>query len=583
MTTSKTPLLDSTSPLSSSSTIIQNYGAAGVADEEEAGPLLPKVDVKVGKRFSEIWVLCVGLWASIFCSAIAGTLVTNLQLEIATEFEAGHLASWLGSGYLLGLAALTPIYGRLTNVIGRRGTMILAMALFVVGTILCAFSTSIWMFIGARVIAGSGGGGVFTVSAIIIADLVSLANRGLYQGLVNVVITAGSATGSIIGGWIADVSGWRAAFYFQLPLLAAASGLILWKVHVPFEEKVSTQTWQEKLKRIDWLGSFVVILAVSSLMVSLSLHTSFDVPLAHPSVWGLLVVCVVSTVSFYYVEENYASEPVVPMRLLRMKTPALINVAMGFYTSTLFARMYILPIYLHVVRDLSNRLTGSVMLPSGISGSISSLFAGWYMQKSGRYKKLTIISCFPPLLSSAAIMTWGTGTNLNRLWIEMALANLGGGIMITTLLTGLIASVSHEDMAMAIAASFLFRAIGQVLGVSLAFAAQQWVLERALVERLGDASEELIRKIIHTPSTTIPQLLPAIKEQAVLAYLVSIQASRVVPLLVSSTPSLAFITTDSLFPLHFINLQSVFLFVAFSGIVILFCSIMMREFSLPGR
>lgn len=77
---------------------------------------------------------------------------------------------------------------------------------------------------------------------------------------------------------------------------------------------------------------------VSSLMVSLSLHTSFDVPLAHPSVWGLLVVCVFSTVSFYYVEENYASEPVVPMRLLRMKTPALINVAMGFYTSTLFAR-----------------------------------------------------------------------------------------------------------------------------------------------------------------------------------------------------------------------------------------------------
>lgn len=77
---------------------------------------------------------------------------------------------------------------------------------------------------------------------------------------------------------------------------------------------------------------------VSSLMVSLSLHTSFDVPLANPSVWGLLVVCVVSTISFYYVEEHYASEPVVPMRLLRMKTPALINIAMGFYTSTLFAR-----------------------------------------------------------------------------------------------------------------------------------------------------------------------------------------------------------------------------------------------------
>ena len=253
----------------------------------------------------------------------------------------------------------------------------------------------------------------------------------------------------------------------------------------------------------------------------------------------------------------------------------------------------------------------------------------------GRYKKLTIISCFPPLLSSAAIMTWGTGTNLNRLWIEMALANLGGGIMstssivllltgisrilaeggtnadfscspcsaVTTLLSsssdlsmpvtcfansfspsllleltaGLIASVSHEcvlfplpqlsssslasdlliflsrrDMAMAIAASFLFRAIGQVLGVSLAFAAQQWVLERSLVERLGESSGEvssfvslllrfqsatddipflrsqLIRRIIHTPSTTIPQLLPAIKEQAVLAYLISIQVSRVV-------------------------------------------------------
>lgn len=216
MTTSKTPLLDSTSPLLSSSTIIQNYGAAGVADEEEAGEaLLPKVDVKVGKRFSEIWVLCVGLWASIFCSAIgkfalysliqssiafcpewrelgreegrrkvdgctatllaassslsfllrygyalapaslittvvwedlqnpsrhrlyecskptlsksvaytsplapllsAGTLVTNLQLEIATEFDAGHLASWLGSGYLLGLGSFSPSFPPLSG------------------------------------------------------------------------------------------------------------------------------------------------------------------------------------------------------------------------------------------------------------------------------------------------------------------------------------------------------------------------------------------------------------------------------------------------------------------------------------
>ncbi|KAL7412507.1 major facilitator superfamily domain-containing protein [Mrakia frigida] len=398
------------------------------SDEEEA---IKSEPLKAHKEFKEIALLCFGLWTSVYCAALNASITANLQIEIGSYFKAGHLASWLGGSYLLGVAALTPLWGRLSNIIGRRSAIITAMVFFTSGTLGCAISPSMGVILFSRLVAGCGGGGLLTVTAIIISDLVSLQDRGLYQGYVNLLFGAGSASGAIFGGAVADRFGWRWAFGMQvLPLLVSFT-LILWKVHVP--APINAQTPWQLFKRIDWLGAFLIVTSVTSLMLSLSLHSASSLPWSHPAVYLLLALFLASTIGFWACEQYHAAEPLIPMSLLTMRTPSLVLTAFLLLTMTGFARIFMLPLYLHVVRGYNGSKTGLILLPSSIVGSAGSLFAGWYMRKTGAYKRLTIICSVIPMISSLSFLTWGVGANVHRVWIEMALASFGGGVLLSSL------------------------------------------------------------------------------------------------------------------------------------------------------
>ncbi|OCF35647.1 hypothetical protein I316_02702 [Kwoniella heveanensis BCC8398] len=480
------------------------------------------------KEFREIWALFLGLAFAVFCSALGGTIVANLTIEIGSYFHAGSLASWLGTAFLLGLTAMTPLYGRLAQVLGRKGVMLLALAFYLIGTIMCAVAPSMGFMLAARVVAGAGSGGMLTVTAIIISDLVSLADRGLYQGGVNLLFGAGSALGAVLGGSIADNFGWRAAFWMQVPPVVFASLMVFWKVNVEREEgeDVGGSTAWEKFKGIDWLGSFLLMVAISAFSTSSSLCTSSHYPLFHPLPLSLLAIALIAFPLFIFVESK-AAHPILPLTMLKRPQPSLILFGFVLTTATNFSRLYMQPVYLHVTRGLNGSETGLILIPASIVGSVSSLYAGWHMKYWKEYKWFQAIMSLIPWLQALSIMTgWQPDTSPTRLAGEMAVGALGGGATITTLMTSLIACVEPAELSLAISACYLFRAIGQVIGVSIAASIQQSVLMSSLSNRLssdGKPDADLISKIIQEPAEIFPYLSDAVKWQARLAYLDSIR------------------------------------------------------------
>ncbi|ODO09551.1 hypothetical protein I350_03154 [Cryptococcus amylolentus CBS 6273] len=481
---------------SSATLIASNYGAAD--GDTDSQPPKPKVEQELHhKQFHEIWALFMGLAFAVFCSALGATIVANLTIEIGSYFHAGSLSSWLGTAFLLGLTAMTPLYGRLAQVMGRKGCMLLALTFFL---------SNMHFMLFARGVAGAGSGGILTVTAIIISDLVSLADRGLYQGGINLLFGAGSASGAILGGYIYDKFGWRAAFWVQVPPVLFTFVMVIWKVDVGREEGENTggKTVWEKVKGIDWLGSFVLMMGISSFSIFSSLFTSSQYPLLHPLPLSLLIASIVACPVFYVVEKR-AHQPILPLTLLTRAQPSIVLAGFVSTTATNFSRLYMQPVYLHVVRGLNGSETGLLLIPSSIAGSFSSLYAGWHMKHWKEYKWFQVCTSLIPWLQAFSIMVgWGPETSTTRLW------------------TSLIACVEPAEISLAISACYLFRAIGQVIGVAISSAIQQSILISSLSSRFS-SNPDLVRKLIQEPAEIMPLLGVEEAWEARLAYLDSIR------------------------------------------------------------
>ncbi|KAK8843992.1 hypothetical protein IAR55_006785 [Kwoniella newhampshirensis] len=501
-----------------------NYGA--VDDEAQLTPVgPPKVEKQLHhKKFSEIWAMFLGLAFAVFCSALGATIVANLTIEIGSYFHAGSLSSWLGTAFLIGLTAMTPLYGRLAQVMGRKGVMILALTLFLGGTIMCAVAPTMGFMIASRVIAGAGSGGLLTVTAIIISDLVSLADRGLYQGGINLLFGAGSASGAVIGGSIADHLGWRAAFWIQIPPILFAFGMVVWKVDVDREDGEDTGgvTAWEKLKGIDWAGSAALVVGISSFSIFSSLLTSSHYPFKHPLPLSLFIISIITLPVFFLIERR-ALHPILPLSLLTRAQPSLVLLAFALTTATTFSRLYMQPVYLHVTRGLNGSETGLLLLPSSVVGAASSFYAGWHMRHYKEYKWFQAIMSLVPWIQAFSILVgWTPETSIHRLWSEMAVGALGGGMTITTLLTSLIACVEPSELSLAISACYLSRAIGQVIGVAISASIQQSILLKSLTSRFP-TDPTLVRRLIQEPSAMLPLLNARDAWEAKLGYLDSIR------------------------------------------------------------
>ncbi|KAH8100375.1 MFS general substrate transporter [Cristinia sonorae] len=464
--------------------------------------------------------ILAGVWVATFLSV--STLVATLLPGISSDFQKSHQASWLGTAYLLATATFTPLYGRLCNVMGRRGANQMAVVFAALGTAACGFSGSMEMLIAARFLSGIGGGGIMTTATIIMSDMYSLRSRGLTQGVGAVFNSLGMGIGGPLGGFIADRFGWRWAFIIQLPLFVVS--FLLTSVNLRYVTPGKSKSTKEVLKRIDYFGSLTLMCAVLSVLIFLSTRFSEEFPWSSPAVYVPFTSSFVFFIAFVLVELYIAPEPVLAPFLLRKKIPVLVGISNFFVATCNFAVMYNFPTWFQTVMLTSASEAGAHLIPNGVSISLGSLFAGWMMHRTGKYKLINMIFGLFPFTATILLSLMREDSPDIQLWLSILPMGFGNAVVLQTMLIALLAHLPQSAVAVGTGFGQLFRGIGQVGGVALSSALFQSILNRELRKRIqGEGSEELISRIRHS-ATLVAKLPPDLQRKARDSYAIGLRA-----------------------------------------------------------
>ncbi|KAJ7612163.1 major facilitator superfamily domain-containing protein [Roridomyces roridus] len=474
------------------------------AGKRRLGPL----EISAPNRYG----ILAGVWLGTFLASLNQSLVPTMMPSISSEFKKFHQASWLGTAYLLATCTFTPLYGRLCNAMGRKGANNTAMLFAALGTVVCGLSGDMNTLILARFIAGIGGGGLNTTSTIIVSDMYTLRDRGLVQGFASCINGLGMGLGGPFGGFITDWLGWRAAFLIQIPLFALA--FILTSYNIRYVTPGKSKSPKDVLKRIDYLGSITLLISVLSLLVFLSTRYNEALPWSDFRVFVPLILGITFSLGFLFVEIYVAPEPVLAPFLLRQKVPVLVSASNFLVAACNFSVTYFYPMWFQVVTLESAATAGLHLMPNSISMSTGSVFAGWVMHRTGRYKKLNLIFGIFPFVGAVLISLMNPDSGPVQSWLSIIPLGFGNAVVLQTMLIALLANLPESHMAVGTGFGQLFRGIGQVGGVAISSAIFQTKLDSVLRERIHtpDAAE-LIQKI-RTSSDVIRTLEPAVQQAA---------------------------------------------------------------------
>ncbi|WFD36004.1 hypothetical protein MCUN1_002875 [Malassezia cuniculi] len=450
--------------------------------------------------------VCAALWTMTFTASLDGTIAAMLLGSISASFNSSEQAAWIGSIYLLAVCCVSPLYGRLGDIIGRKRSFIAAEVLFLVGTIWCACARSMAEFLAARLVTGLGGGGLSTIASVILSHMIPLKNRGVFQGLTNIVFGLGTGTGAPLGGWINDAVGWRGAFYIQVPVLIIAVALTVACIDADEPDESGTPLHVRLARNVDFGGIALFITMLLSALYAIA-HIGEGNWFADPWMALSTVLAVVALVAFYLWEARVASMPVMLVDILHERTGGSVCWNNFFLSFAAFAYSYQFPLFFQTVGGLSPAVIGTRMIPSSVLLSTGSVLAGVYMQRTGRYYHYTVTCAAAAVMSMVPTLFFGANPPLVMPFVyNMVLSFSQAGVLTCTLIA-LINCVSREHVGVSTGMSYLFRTTGQVLGVSLTGEIMQFTLSNALKKRVtGPDAQQIIDAVRH--KSTIVHTLP---------------------------------------------------------------------------
>ena len=439
---------------------------------------------------SKLLLAMSSIWLGCFLAALDSTIIATLSAPISTSFNSLSLLSWLASAYFIANAALQPLSGRLTDILGRRAGLIFSNIFFAAGNLICGLAQEEWVMIFGRIVAGMGGGGLTAIATFVGSDLVPLRRRGVWQGIGNVFYGIGAGLGGVFGGWVNDVWGWRVAFLIQVPLTVVSGLLVFFAVKIPVQ-KSDESAW----KRIDFLGAFTLIATLVLLLLGVNSGGNV-VPWTHPLVLTTLPLSVICLLLFIYVEAKYASEPVIPVRLLIHRTVLSACFTNWFSTMCQFAILFYGPIYFQI-KGLSTTAAGARLIPASVGVGLGSVGTGLIMRWTGRYYFLGIGTQLILVISLAIYCTFGLHTPAWEPFIAFFLSGIGYAGMLTVTLLALISAVDHKHQAVITSASYAFRSTGSTIGITIASAVFQNILKLELWSRFGHRKNaaEIIKSV----------------------------------------------------------------------------------------
>lgn len=394
---------------------------------------------------------------ALFLFALDQTVVGTALPKIVTDLKGDNLYTWVITVYLLTATISGPIYGKLSDVFGRRPIVIFAVSLFLVSSVLSGLSQEMWQLILFRGLQGLGGGAIFPVSLAVVADLYTPAERGKYLGLFGAVFGLSSLLGPGIGGFITDTISWHWIFFVNLPLGLIAL-FIMWRLLPSIRRPEATH-------HIDFLGAGVFALAIAPFLVGLTNKQTGD--WTDPAVGGLMLAGLAFGALFVWIESR-ALEPIVPLGLFRMRAftisvSGMFLAAFGFFGAVVF-----LPRWFQAVEGASATVSGYNILPLLAALIFSAIVSGQIVARFGRYKILMLGSLV--LLAGGLYLLTNLRADTDRpiLWLWMVVAGLGIGPSFAVFTLIVQNAVSPEEVGVATASLTFFQQIGGTVGLTIA-------------------------------------------------------------------------------------------------------------------
>ncbi|MEY2675257.1 MAG: hypothetical protein RL102_523 [Actinomycetota bacterium] len=428
----------------------------------------------------QIFLVLIGLMSGMFLSALDQSVVGTAMRTIGDDLKGQELQAWVTTAYLITSTIATPIYGKLSDIFGRRRLFIIAISIFIFGSVIAGFATTMPQLAAFRAVQGIGAGGLFSLAITVLADIVPPRERARYQGMFLAVFGSSSVLGPLVGGMFAGVdeilwiSGWRWVFLINLPIGALALFMVVSFLHVPHTPKKH---------RIDWIGALTIIVAVVPLLLVAENGRDWG--------WGstnsilMYAIGAFGIVAFIVAERKAGEEAILPLALFKSRTftgSTIMGVIVGV---GMFGGMMTIPLLLQIVMGASPTESGFMMLPMVFGMMMGTTISGQVTSKTGKYK--IFLTTGTAFLTLGYVYMISFNADSEYWWMAggMVMIGLGLGQLMQTLTLAAQTSVPPSEIGVATASSTFFRQMGGTLGVAIFIS----ILFNGLKDSIGKAFE----------------------------------------------------------------------------------------------
>ncbi|WP_392670164.1 DHA2 family efflux MFS transporter permease subunit [Streptomyces sp. LN785] len=466
-----------------------------------------------GRSTRTVLVAIGALLLGMLLAALDQTIVSTALPTIVSDLGGLEHLSWVVTAYLLASTAATPLWGKLGDQYGRKKLFQIAIVIFLIGSALCGLAQNMPELIAFRALQGLGGGGLIVLSMAIVGDLVAPRERGKYQGLFGAVFGMTSVLGPLLGGLFTEHLSWRWVFYINLPIGVVALLVIAAVLHIPVRRTRHT---------IDYLGTFLIASVATCLVLVASLGGT-TWAWGSAQIIGLAVLSALLLIAFVYVERR-AAEPVLPLKLFRIRTFSLVAVISFVIGFAMFGAMVYLPTFLQVVHHITPTMSGVHMLPMVVGLLLTSTVSGQIVSRTGRWKVFPILGTG---VTAIGLLFLHRLTEYSSTWEMSAyffVFGAGLGLVMQVLVLVVQNAVTYQDLGVATSGATFFRSIGASFGVAI-FGT---IFTSRLTDKLGAALSGFplppgvdAGRLAADPRT-IGQLPPALRSSVLHAFSTSI-------------------------------------------------------------
>jgi EmrB/QacA subfamily drug resistance transporter len=405
----------------------------------------------------EILLMLSGTMCGMFLGAIDQTIVATALPAMAGELHGIEYMSWAVAAYLLTSTASTPIYGKLSDLYGRRPLFVSAIAIFLIGSVICGIAQSMGMLIGGRAIQGLGGGGLISLSMTIMADLVPPRERARYQAYFSTIWTTSTLGGPMLGGFLVDVASWRWVFWINIPI--AVAGVLI------CNKQLKRLPVRGGPKKIDYPGAALLVPAIVALLL-ITTWGGNEFAWTSPEIIGLAVGALI-LIALLIVQERRAEDPLLPLRLFRNNVFVIGN-SLGFLMGAAAVGATIfLPLFLQVVIGATASNSGLLITPLMVGITVGALSTGRFIRWTGRYRIIPIVSLSIAALSFVAFIDVTQATPVIYYVAAMTAMGMGLGPAGPMVSISVQNAVDMRDLGTATSLNSFFRSMGGSFGVAI--------------------------------------------------------------------------------------------------------------------